>query len=419
MMSGPHTPPKSRRLSDAAPDTAQIPALFQAGQFAAIRQVLQGLTPRTADSALFPFVLATGALGALPRVVLEDWLAVIPEDLRPDLRYRALVGGGCWTRAAALRHDPARAGDPAFQSACRMAASLALLAAGKSRSGMRFYHHRIAGGSTYQRHIARVFAYRPAWQSQARTVFLEQGVGDRFLHLAHIKAHHPGPPLTFAVLPRWRPVITWLFPEDRVIDLPSAPSRPMTEANASGDYLAMALFRTGRFAPAARLGPPLRRGPPRFGLVWRGGSHQNQIEDRHIALRDLLDLMPESTELVALQPNITAQEQGLLRARRGMHLPAFDVTADLRSYARLISGLAGVIGIDNSAVHVAGVFGVPSYTFMNRSAHWYWGPEQRTDALYPEGRTARADAPDRAALHRWMEECLSLYGARAAAPETT
>jgi hypothetical protein len=414
-MARPHALPETARVTDTPPDPSRIPALFEAGQVDRLRQAVQALTSGAGHSQLFPYLLAAGALGALPRPLLDSWLEVIPEDLRPDLRYRALIGCGCWTRAATLRHHPAHSGDDAFQSACRMSASLALLAAGKPRMGMRFYHHRMAAGSGYHRHVTRVYSYRPAWQTQAGTIFLDQGVGDRFLHLAQIRAHHPPHPLTFAVVPRWQPVIAWLFPEDRVIDMPTAPDNPVTKANASGDYLALAMFKTGRFAPAARLGPPVRRGPPRFGLVWRGGSHQNQTEERQMSLHALLDLLPDGTGLVALQPSLTEEERGVLRAMPGMHLPAFDVTADLKSYARLVSGLAGVIGVDNSAVHVAGVFGVPSYTFMNRAAHWYWGVGKTTDALYPEGRTCSIDAPDRADLHRWIDECRSRYAARSPA----
>ncbi len=129
----------------------------------------------------------------------------------------------------------------------------------------------------------------------------------------------------------------------------------------------------------------------------------------------MLSLLPEDAQLAVLQPKLTVHERAHVLANPNMFLPAFDVSDDLATYARTIAGLAGVIGIDNSGVHVAGVFDVPSYTFMNASAHWYWGREKKTSSIYPKGRTALLNALDKEDIAHWMQDCRKSYQKRAPA----
>jgi hypothetical protein len=246
-------------------------------------------------------------------------------------------------------------------------------------------------------------------------VFLEQGVGDRFLHLAHIKAQHPKTRLTFAVVDRWRPVLSWLFPDDDVAPLESFSLMPQQIANASGDYLAEAYAQTASLAPQVHLGQPVKLGFPKFGVVWRGGAAGNKRDERSINLAEMLDWLGDDIQIVVLQPNITADEKETILAQRNAYIPAFDVTNDFKSYVKLISGLAGVIGIDNSAVHVAGVFGIPSFTFMHPSAHWYWGRTQEVSTVYHNAKTVSLGSQDSQNIARWMEDCQVEYSARAPA----
>ena len=329
-----------------------------AGLFAAIDP--QALASGTERDQVLVLFLAVAALGYVTAETLRAWLQFVPENLRPELRYRALIACGLWTQAARFRRQCQDSENPAFQSQCRLAMALVLLERHKRSQGFRLYKHRIEPTGEYNRHILRVFEYRPAYEQLADTVFLEQGVGDRFLHLAHIKGQHPGIRLTFAVVERWRALLQSMFPGDAVTDLPSDVPQERAVANASGDYLVKAFQETGSIAPAVRLGRPYRRGPARFGLVWRGGSAQNKREERRISLDSLLGLLPDDIGLIALQPKLATEEERLILRHDKAMLPAFDLTKDLGVYASTIAGLAGVIGVDNTTVHVAGVFGVPS-----------------------------------------------------------
>ncbi|MCG8643513.1 MAG: hypothetical protein MI862_27550 [Desulfobacterales bacterium] len=398
-------------------DPQEIKRLFDEGDLTRAAGRLAAIEPQTLatgverDQVLVLF-LAVAALGYVTAETLRAWLQFIPENLRPELRYRALIACGLWTQAAQLRRQSRESGDPAFPSQCRLAMALALLKKHKRRLGFRFYKHRIEPIGEYNRHILRVLDYKPAFEQPANTVFLEQGVGDRFLHLAHIKGHHPGIRLSFAVVERWKALVQSLFPGDAVTDLPSDVPQERAVANASGDYLVKAFQATGSIAPAVRLGRPYRHGSARFGLVWRGGSAQNKREERRIPLESLLGLLPDDIELTALQPKLPAEEERLILRHDNAMLPAFDLTKDLGLYASTIAGLAGVIGVDNTTVHVAGVFGVPSYTLMNESAHWYWGPNKQVSALYPDAETDSLELPDKTALDEWVRRCLSAYDKR-------
>jgi len=398
-------------------DISNLKEFFEDGCFDKLAHFFGATPPESVNrspnkAAVFHIFLATGALGYINSSLLKEWLAIIPENIRPDLRYRAMINAGLWTEAAIFRHAEEHRADQFFQSVCRLSASLFLLSRQRLTRGFSFYHHRLDEDGKYKVHLRRVFDYRPIYHETSDIVFLEQGVGDRFLHLAHLKSQHPESPLKFACVKRWEPVLSWLFPDDEVLPLDRFSTESRLLANASGDYLVQRFLKSGSIAPKAQLGAATQAGPPKFGVVWRGGAGGNKRDERKLSLDEMLTWLGTEVSLVALQPRLSEEELKIISANRNVYLPAFDVTNDLLSYAKLISGLAGVIGVDNTATHVAGVFGVPSYTLMNRSAHWYWGKEKDVSTVYPNARTIPLGKQNSTDIDRWINQCRTDYAQR-------
>ncbi len=398
-------------------DISNLKKLFKNGCFDELAQIFAASAPDSVKQSpnkveVFHIFLATGALGYISSRLLKEWLVIIPERIRPDLRYRSMINAGLWTEAAVFRHAEEHREDASFQSVCRFSASVFLLSRQRRASGFGFYHHRLNRDGTYHAHLRRIFDYRPVYHTASDLVFLEQGVGDRFLHLAHIKSQHPETPLKVACVKRWEPLLSWLFPDDEVLPLESFSTQNRLAANASGDYLVQSFLTSGSIAPKKQLGSATQAGSPKFGFVWRGGSGGNKRDERNLPLDEMLAWLGTEVSLVALQPWLSEEELKTVLAKRNVFLPAFDVTNDLLRYAKLISGLAGVIGIDNTATHVAGVFGVPSYTLMNRSSHWYWGREKDVSTVYQNTRTAPLGKQNSTDIHRWINQCRTEYAQR-------
>jgi len=415
-------------MTDPTADTAaqrrtiaRAGALFRDGKLSrswALTDSLAGaaLPPDLAEArAVMELALAATGFGDARR--LRALHAALPVGLRPDLRYRALLAHGLFAEAARLRRAGWAAAPRALRRDWRWSLSLALLGRGHLKAGLGLYWARFEAPNGGQSKLRAAIRYVPRQKRRLGTTALEQGLGDSALHLAHLLAAPGAAPRRFVASPRWHPVLQRLFPGVRTLapGTSGAPDRP--RANLSGDVLAEALERQGTLAPAARLADPVRTGPPVFGLLWRGGSGQNRVEERRLALNQLLDALPPNRIFVALQHDMTGAEKAMIRAHPQVRLPGFDLSDDLETLILdCIPALAGVIAVDGSVLHLAGLSDVPTLALMNPHPHWYWGRAGRAEALYPQARTRPIGPPDRRDLARWCRARAHDHAHRPAAP---
>jgi hypothetical protein len=87
---------------------ADLRKLFEEGHFNILQELLsandlESVATYANKAELFQIVLATGAYGYLATETLQQWLTLIPTNVRPDLRYRALIAAGLLTKAAKFR----------------------------------------------------------------------------------------------------------------------------------------------------------------------------------------------------------------------------------------------------------------------------------------------------------------------------
>jgi hypothetical protein len=391
----------------AAAAPAHAVDLFRAGRVEAAAELIAGLDRDALDAAgrdtVDTLYLATRALGLGDTAGLLARLPGIPDDTRPDLRYRALLNHDRTAAAAAFRH---RVGPQAADSLrADFAWSLALRALhrGHWRAGFSLYRHRFHAINKVHGAPTQALTHVPATDRPCDTMFLEQGLGDSIYHLALIKGLRGDAPLRVLATARWLPLIRRLFPDWSAVDENAIGRLGIAEANASGDYMGIAWAQAGHRRPTARLMAPLRAMPRRFGILWRGGSHQNRVEERQVPLADLLALLPQDQRYLVLQHDMTDDERRLIARDRRVDLPAFDLRADLESLVEAVSGLAGVIGVDGSAIHIAGCCGVPAWVLMNARPHWYWGPDGTVATLYDDAVTVPLGAPDPDGLAGWCQ----------------
>lgn len=215
-----------------------------------------------------------------------------------------------------------------------------------------------------------------------------------------------GPPRFAAFVRRYFPASRFLRNDVRHDELTGR------RLHAAGDYLGAAFAKTRSLRPdpfEARPRPALF---PRFGVCWRGGAAQNRREERRFALAHFLDLLPQGASYVALQADITEEERALLRRTGRAQTPDFDIRGDVAATFDMVSGLAGVIGVDSANWHMAGLNRIPIYAMMNAQSHWFWRPDGKVGAGYPDAETiAKADVT-RAGVAAWMRKAEAAFAAR-------
>lgn len=407
-------------LSQVAAGLVRCAELIRHGEAAEAAALFQTLDPTglTEEQEATRQAICLGILtsGNPETAVLLPLLDDIPDDNRPDLRYCALLMQRKAGKAAQFRRRMAGRVEPAMHVDWRWSLSLAALKRGHLRSGLALYPARFAAINRTEPVPSPDIDYVPMRERRLATVFLEQGLGDTVLHLAHLRALRGAEPLTILGMPRWGPVITRWFPgwDFRAIDPRGTGAR--IKANAAGDIMETAMQRGGMQSPIP-IAPAHRADPARIGLIWRGGSRPNRPAERRMDLQTLLDLLPGDGRFLALQHDMTAEERALAARDPRIYLPAFDPVLDTETLIEAVSGLAGMLGVDGSAAHVAGCCGVPVCLLMNQTPHWYWGRQGRADALYPGGMTLSLAAPDRDRLRRWCRDRLRAHaGLAPAAP---
>jgi hypothetical protein len=158
-------------------------------------------------------------------------------------------------------------------------------------------------------------------------------------------------------------------------------------------------------------------GRPCIGLSWRSGNAAYGAQ-KSLALADLAPLIRARPDLfwVDLQYGDTAAERAACDAAIDSALwrdPGIDPLRDLDAAASQYAALDLVITCSNTAAHLAGALGRPTWLLLPAPGFgllWYWQTGRQDNPFYPSVRCFR-QAPGRAgdwsAVLAGVEEALA------------
>lgn len=114
---------------------------------------------------------------------------------------------------------------------------------------------------------------------------------------------------------------------------------------------------------------------PKIGITWTGGMARTMEKSRSLQLDQLLPVLKQDAHFVSLQykdcPEIEAFAE--THGVKIHHWPHAMQTADYDDTAALVAELDLVITVQQSAVHLAGALGVPTWVLIPKSPHWRYG----------------------------------------------
>lgn len=139
----------------------------------------------------------------------------------------------------------------------------------------------------------------------------------------------------------------------------------------------------------ARLGPDPR---PRVGLVWSAGRHGAYPAGASLDPAQLAALHVPGVRLLALQAGDAPAAPSRGARQRGIERPAGD-PLDLADVAALITHCDLVIGVDSTALHLAGAMNRPAWLLLPYAAHWRWQLGRDDSPWYLSLRLFRQPAP--------------------------
>jgi Flp pilus assembly protein TadD len=255
-------------------------------------------------------------------------------------------------------------------------------------------------------------------------VWAEQGPGDQILYgtmLPDLLA--AGVRCLVEAEPRLVPLFLRSLPGAEVVPR-TDPPRPETRAPdiaaqvpfaGLGRFLRTApeafLGRGAYLAPDPALRDALRRryrdlagGGPAIGVSWRSARHK-MARRKSVALADLAPVLRlPGAVAVDLQYGDTADERAALAEASGLRVfrdPGIDPLRDLDGFAAQVAALDAVVTTSNTAAHVAGALGIPTWLLAPppSAAFWYWRHPGDRSLWYPSVRVLRRppSGPDRRA----------------------
>lgn len=121
----------------------------------------------------------------------------------------------------------------------------------------------------------------------------------------------------------------------------------------------------------------LKIGPaPHVAIAWVGGTKKTRVEDRSVALPLFRSLQKRYT-CVSAQYVISASEE-IEAERTAANLPKIDDACsgnDLHAQAALFAACDAVVTVCQTAVHVAGAVGTPTFVLVPAKPSWRYGIE--------------------------------------------
>lgn len=239
------------------------------------------------------------------------------------------------------------------------------------------------------------------WRKERVALHGEQGLGDEVMFLSCVpdameRAEH----ITIECAPRLGGLVRRSFPGCTVYGTHGA--RPETKADSK---LAMGslpkFFRKSVLQFPGKpylVADPERRetyrarlaamgGKPKVGLAWQGGMSKTGVDVRSLALEELKPKLPTEFDYVSLQYTSGAAEEAA--ANGVVHWSEAATGADMDDQAALIAELDCVFSVCQTAIHVAGGLGVPTFCLVPSKPSWRYAVKGDTMPWYRSVRLFR------------------------------
>ncbi|MGH6938151.1 tetratricopeptide repeat protein [Hypericibacter sp.] len=370
------------------------------------------LDPRHADA------LNSVGLFFSTRGDLENGIKLFQRALaaRPDFP-DALVNMGLNLKILA-RNEPALLAfkeaariDPDYARAHWSEAQLQLLL-GRFEAGWRGYEWRWRTREE-SADRGRLFP-QPVWDGGALPdgkllVWSEQGVGDEIMFASLLPELAATMDCVLECDPRLLPLFARALPKVELVaradPLPARLKAPDIRAQIAAGSLGRWL-RPDRASFAGRGGAYLQPDPEKrdrcqarygsdrlnVGIAWHTTKNEPTAQ-RRIKLDELLPILQiPGVRFISLQYGDHREAVAKLKAEAGVELlqdPKIDQIQSLDDFAAQAAALDLVIGIDNSAVHMAGALGVPAWVLLPQPPEWRWLLEGEGCVWWPSLRLFR------------------------------
>ena len=405
---------QNAKLTKAKDVIERANAMFEQGEITRTYEILREVQDRDVPKELHPryffLVLGVGLYGGGDPDHIRRLNRNIGFRFQPAMRYRLALRTGDLATAKKIRMQEDLPFDVSEDFG--WSAALSCIWAGKRRMGLGLYHKRMHARN-FGNFIPKDTEYLPFdGVNECGRVFLEQGVGDWLLHLAVMRRITKREDHIFLGEPRSEPFVRQYFPDASFFTNGNMPETLKGQTmHGSGDYLPAAYLEDNRFGAVPLVTDRMPGTNPVIGVCWRGGSAQNRREERRIPLHMFLDMLPPGFSYVALQADISPEEEEFLRRDGRVTLPNFDIRRRTYALFESIGKMAGIISVDSANWHFAGLSQVPIYALMNKTIHWYWGPKGDVSSVYPEATVCSKSRVDRAELTDWCQAVVGLHKA--------
>lgn len=140
------------------------------------------------------------------------------------------------------------------------------------------------------------------------------------------------------------------------------------------------------FVASSALPPAVLRAPARsrpvLAVAWKT-TNRRQQRFRNLPIAAIAMLLAGiNAYFVSAQHGATPAERAFLSRRLGdrIRFDRIDPSGDLASLAGGLAACDGVVTVDNSVLHIAGAFGVPTLGLLAMPSYWAWpatGPDSR------------------------------------------
>jgi tetratricopeptide (TPR) repeat protein len=132
-----------------------------------------------------------------------------------------------------------------------------------------------------------------------------------------------------------------------------------------------------------------------IGLAWRSRRSTKTASTDSACLLDFESVLRlPKCRFIDLQHGDTRAERAVVERELGVqveHLDGLDTTHDIDGLAALMAACDIVVTVSNTAAHLAGAIGRPTWVFLPRAPTqpWYWFDGRRDSPWYPHVRVER------------------------------
>ncbi|MEM6306900.1 MAG: sulfotransferase, partial [Pseudomonadota bacterium] len=320
--------------------------------------------------------------------------------------------------AKRLRSLPIVKDHPKLLDDFKTSMAIYLMWNGKPKYGFHFAKHR-HNAIMFPQIVPKSLRYCELTnnpENDVPRIILEQGVGDVVLYLAHIRQQGHHDTSTFFGIKKYGSMVRRWFPQAKFHAIGEIPKEfHGLPCHCSADFLRRSWVKHKTLYVNTPLPEIPRRGvldKPVYGICWRGGSGQNRREERHINIHHFLDLLPHNAYFTPLQFDLTDDERDIFAKDSRIIMPFADVMEDPIVTVDIIRDLAGVISVDSANWHFAGISNVPILAIMNKTPHWFWGPDARVENTYSSATTVPKPLLTHDIVKDWMSKTNRRWRAR-------